>query len=186
MMPKHLTRTSRRAGFTLIELMAILSLISIASAFAFTTLIGYNEQFRVKAAAFLVATEMQRARMEAVRTRQCHFFDRTNTVQFRIVRDSSATPDCVLNAGDTTLRTVNFAAQYPGSSMDQGATELDPFGTAVTGPAPTSVRFEPRGLVTTVGGSTIFVKSPTYGPVAVTVTAAGVVRTWRKDGSGWH
>jgi hypothetical protein len=47
------------------------------------------------------------------------------------------------------------------------------------------MRFEPRGLVTTEGGSSIFVKSNSYGPWAVTVTAAGSVRAWRKDGSTW-
>ncbi len=119
--------------------------------------------------------------MEAVRTRLCHFFERTNTVQFRVVRDNPATPDCILNTGDTTLRTINFAAQYPGTTMDQGSTDIDPFGQPVTGPSPTSIRFEPRGIVTTAGGSTVFVKGTNDAPLAVTVTA----RVPSSLGSDW-
>lgn len=186
MTPKQMTRIVHPAGFTLTELMVVVSLISIASAFAYSTLISYNEQFRTRGAAFLIATEMQRARMEAVRTRLCHFWDRQSSVQFRVVRDNPAAPDCVMNSGDTTLRTINLVSQYPDTMMNQGSIETDPFGGAVSGPSPTSMRFEPRGIVTTTGGSTVFVKGLNSQPVAVTVTAAGVVRTWRKDGSGWH
>lgn len=183
---RRLTGNPRERGFTMTELMVVVGLITIASGFAYSSLMPYRDQYRVKGATFLVAAELQRARMEAVRTRLCHFFDRTSAVQFRIVQDDPATRNCLLDANDIALRTLTFAGLYPGVTMDQGSTETDPFGADVTGPAPTSMRFEPRGVVTTTGGSTIFVRSGTYGPMAVTVTAAGAVRTWRKDGTGWH
>ena len=165
--------------------MAVVGLISIASSIAFATLMPYADQYRVKGAAFLVGAELERTRMEAVRTRLCHFFDRQSTTQFRIVRDNSAAPDCALGADDTTLRTINLTPQFKGVTFSQGAVTNDPFGVTVTGPSPTSMRFEPRGLVTTAGGSTVFLSGSSWGPYAVTVTAAGSVRTWRKDGSAW-
>jgi prepilin-type N-terminal cleavage/methylation domain-containing protein len=172
-------------GFSLAELMVVISLISIASGVAFATLLPYASQYRVKGAAFLLAGELQRARMEAVRSRLCVFFDRTSTTQFRIVRDNTAAPNCTLDAGDTTLRTISLASQFPGVTFSQGTAETDPFGGVVSGATPTSLRFEPRGVVTTTGGSGLFVNGTNYGPMAVTVTAAGAVRAWRREGSSW-
>jgi prepilin-type N-terminal cleavage/methylation domain-containing protein len=178
-------RERRQRGFSIAELMVVVGLITIASTIAFSTMMPYADQYRVKGASFAVAAELQRARMEAVRTRLCHFFDRTSQTQYRIVRDNAATPNCTLGADDTTVRTIDLSAQFPGVQMNQGSNDIDPFGGPVSGPSPTSMRFEPRGLVTTVGGSSVFLKSSSYGPWAVTVTAAGAVRTWRKDGTTW-
>jgi prepilin-type N-terminal cleavage/methylation domain-containing protein len=180
-MPKR----KRNSGFSLAELMVVASLITIVSGIAFATLLPYASQYRVKGAAFLIAGELQRARMEAVRSRLCVFFDRTSTTQFRIVRDNSAAPNCTLDAGDATLRTISLTSQFPGVTFSQGTAETDPFGSAITGPSPTSLRFEPRGVVTTAGGSGLFVSGTNYGPMVVTVTAAGAVRTWRREGSSW-
>lgn len=184
--PRKEHSTSRRErGVSLIELMVVIGLITVATGIGFSTLMPYGQQYRVKGAAFLLAAEMQRTRMEAVRTRICHFFDRTSTTQFRIVRDNTAAPNCTLGGDDTTLRTVNIASQFPGVSFSQGSNDVDPFGGAISGPSPTSMRFEPRGIVTTTGGSAVYVSGTTYGPWAVTITAAGAVHTWRKDGSAW-
>ena len=180
-----LARQRNQRGFSIAELMVVVGLITIASTIGFATLMPYADQYRVKGASFQVAAELQRARMEAVRTRLCHFFDRTSQTQFRIVRDNPAAPNCTLGGDDTTVRTLNLSAQFPGVRMDQGSSDIDPFGGAVSGPSPTSMRFEARGLVTTAGGSSVFLKSNNYGPWAVTVTAAGAVRAWRKDGTAW-
>lgn len=173
-------------GFSLIEMMMIIGLISIASGFAYSSLMPYTVQYRVKGATFLLAAELQRARMEAVRTRLCHFFDRTGPLEFRIVQDDPANQNCILDPSDPTLRTISLAGQFPGVRMDASGATTDPFGLDVVAASPTSLRFEPRGVVTTVGGSAIFVSSDHFGPMAVTVTAAGAVRTWRKAGSTWH
>lgn len=184
-LPRGHSKSRRERGVSLVELMAVVGLITVATGIGFATLMPYTQQYRVKGAAFLVAAELQKARMDAVRTRLCHFFDRTGGSQFRIVRDNPATPNCTLGADDTTLRTIDIAAQFPGVSFSQGSNDVDPFGGAISGPSPTSLRFEPRGLVTTTGGSGVYVKGTTYGPWAVTITAAGAVHTWRKDGSAW-
>jgi len=173
-------------GFSLPELMVTIGIMSIASAIGFSTLLRYGDQYRVKGATVQVAEELSRTRQEAIRTRLCHFFDRTSTTQYRIVRDNPAAPDCTLSADDTTLRTINLSSQFPGVTFNQGSNDVDPFGGAITGPSPTSMRFEARGLVTTTGGSGIYLKSTNYGPWAVTITAAGAVHTWRKDGSAWN
>lgn len=176
---------SSSRGFSLAEIMVVVSLIALAGTISFSTLLNYGEQYRVKNAAVLVSAELEKLRMEAIRTRTCQFFERTSTTQFRLVRDNTAAPNCTLGGDDTVIKTINIATLFPGVRFDQGSNDTDPFGAAVSGPSPTSMRFEPRGLVTTVGGSSIFVKNNNFGPWAVTVTAAGAVRAWRKDGTAW-
>src|SRR5262245_48371376 len=141
------TRRSSERGFSMAELMAVVGLITVASGIGLATLMPYNSQYKVKGAAFLVAADLQRTRMDAVRTRLCHFFDRTSTTQYRIVRDNPAAQNCTLGADDTVLRTVNLSNQFSGVTFSQGSSDIDPFGLSISGPAPTSLRFEPRGLV---------------------------------------
>lgn len=182
---RRLPKRTRNRGFSLIELMVVVSMITIATGVAFSSLLPYADQYRVKGATFLVAAELQRTRMEAVRTRLCHFFDRLSSVQYRIVQDDPAAPNCVLDGSDTTLRTITLTAQFPGVTMNEGSAEIDPFGGPVLGATPATMRFEPRGVVTTTGGSTVFLSGTSFGPMAVTVTAAGAVRAWRREGSSW-
>ncbi len=173
-------------GMTLIEMLVVMSLITAASLFAFSSLQPYAIEFRVRGAAGLVAAELSRARQEAVRTRLCHFFVPLGSNQFRIVRDPLATPNCQYDAGDTVLRTISLGGQYPGVTFSTGGVSADPYGNALAAATPSNIRFEPRGLVTSTGGSTLVLDSLDAAPVAITVTAAGTVRTWTYRSTGWH
>lgn len=166
--------------------MVVIGLITVASGFAYSSILPYAEQYRLKGATMAVAVELQRARIEAVRTRLCHFFDRIGTAEFRIVRDNAEDQNCTLDPSDTTISQISLGESYPGVTMATSGASVDPFGLPVAAPYPSSIRFEPRGVVTTTGGSTIFLAGPNSGPLAVTVTAAGSVRTWRKTGNSWQ
>ena len=173
-------------GATLLELVTVVALMGIIAATAYSSLQPYAQQYRVKAAAVTVAAELNRARQDAIRTRLCHFYVPDGGTRLRIVRDDPSAPNCQLAMGDSDLRIPDMSAQFPSVSFSAGGISEDPYGGAVAGPTPANLRFEPRGLVTAASGSTIFVNSASYGPVAVTVSTAGAIRTWRRDGGTWQ
>ena len=166
--------------------MTLVGLLGILSAFAFSSLQPYAQQYRLRAAAINVASELARARQEAIRTRLCHFFVANGSSAFRIVRDDPATPNCQFDVGDPQVRSISFASEFPGITFSSGGVSIDPYGATLTGPTPTNIRFEPRGLVTGNGGSTILIYSTNTAPMAITVTVAGAVRTWTYGDGAWH
>ena len=58
------------------------------TAFAISTLRPYSQQYKLKGAAMSVASELARAKQDAVRTHLCHYFVPVSTTQYRIVRVS--------------------------------------------------------------------------------------------------
>jgi len=184
--PRHQKIHISTSGVTAIELMTVVGIIGIAATVAITTLQPYVTQYELRGASALVAAELARARLEAIRTRLCHFFVPDGTAGFRIVRDDPQTPNCVLDAADETVRNVSFSSAYPRVSFATAGVATDPYGNPVTGPTPASLRFEPRGLVTANGGSSIFLAAPGHSPTAVTTSVAGAIRTWRRQGSTWR
>jgi Tfp pilus assembly protein FimT len=180
--------TSRRrwggsAGLSAVELMAVVGLVSVSSMFAFSTLQPFAQQFRLNGASGLVATELARAHHEAIRTRLCHYFEPLGSNRFRIRRDPAAAPTCILGSGAIILRTVDLGT---GVTFSAGGASTGPYGAPITAGVPSSLRFEPRGLVTATGGSIIFLHALDTSPIAVSVSAAGSVRTWRSTGGSWE
>ena len=61
------TRCHRQAGFTLVELMIVIAVIAILTAIAVPNIISWLPNYRAKAAARDLFSNMQKARMQAVK-----------------------------------------------------------------------------------------------------------------------
>lgn len=170
-------------GASLFELLTVVSLLAVMTAMAYSSLAPYRDRYRLHSAAVAVAAELGRTRQEAIRTRLCHFFVPQGATTFRIVRDSPNNPNCQVDGTDPVVRTVDLSVEFPGVRFSTAGVTQDPYGSPVYGGNPT-LTFRPRGLVTGTGAA-VFLATASHGPEAVTVTAAGGIRTWRYDG-GWQ
>jgi prepilin-type N-terminal cleavage/methylation domain-containing protein len=66
MMPRSRTRTQRQAGFSLIELLIVVTVIVITAAVALPYIGSYIRNYKVRGAAQQVASEIQAARLRAI------------------------------------------------------------------------------------------------------------------------
>ena len=117
----------RQSGFTLVELMITIGVVAILSAIAVPNFISWIPKYRLKAAASELFSNMQLARMTAVKE------NTTCTVTF------SQGPDrYVISIPGKTIRTVNLASYGSGVTFkhDSGSAAI-PSGT---------IQFNSRGF----------------------------------------
>jgi len=101
-------RCHGRGGFTLVELMIAIGVIAILAAIAVPGVISWLPNYRLKAAAMDLVSNMQKARMEAVRG------NKDVVVTF----DSSVNPGFYSFNTDRGVNKIDFSSY--GSSVDYG------------------------------------------------------------------
>ena len=170
----------RNAGFTLIEVLATISLMGILTALAapkFTTMVP---GFRTRGAALLIAGDINQARMAAVKEgRVYEYFPIAGG--YRIRRDDGA-------GGREVVKEVVIATEYPHVAFGHTGITPDPYGVTIASSAPiAAITFHSNGTVQDAAGMFLEAES-TEGPVqqAVTLSAAGRVRVWKYSESAWH
>lgn len=189
------------AGFTLIELIIVAVILVIISVIAIPAIEATINNYRLNEAGHSIASLLQQARLQAVKTNQATYtqYDTTKTPNLAFV-NSDPTAAYTLGNPDAELSTgVTFqAAGLP----DHG--QLDAYvGTGTEIQIGTSIGFNARGLpcmadATNVllcqqinpatGGTRSFEwfmqSSRNQGWEAITVTAAGRTKSWRLMGTG--
>ncbi len=167
----------RRRGFSLLELLIVVAVLMVVAAIATPNIISSWQAYRLRTAAGAVAGAFQRIRMQAVSD------DRWYTVQAADVN--------MLLPGNIALQTTGPSR----TSMDLDFTPTEALPS-----------FNARGLPCTVTGGAcqpaisgsaegwsgyvVYLQQarPLGGPAwaAITVSAAGRVRTWFWSGGGWY
>ncbi len=105
----------KNSGFSLIELIVVLSIISVFSTIAISSFMNWLPNYRLNAAVRELYSNMQKARVEAVKTHQnvlIEFFVGAytpggNVGSYRVFVDKSA-PSGSYNGGDDILVQVNM------------------------------------------------------------------------------
>jgi len=187
------------AGFSLIELIIVLVVLLIISTIAIPAIRVTINNYRLDAAGHAVASLLQQARLQAVKTNQSTYaqYDTTKSPNLAFVNSDPTVAYVNGNPDAELTTTVSFQA----AGMPNHA-QLDAYvGAGTEIQIGTSIGFNARGLpcmadATNVlrclqinpatGGTRSFEwfvqSSSNQGWEAITVTAAGRIKTWRFSG----
>lgn len=162
-------------GFTLLELMVVVTIIAIFAAVAMPSFGGLIDRYRVKGTADALHAEIQFARSEAIRRNQeVHLVFGTGTGSCYGIGTS---PDCSCDTCDIRTRaTTGFASDFPGVRVDS---------VTAAGEAATGFGFTPRqGTTTATGAVRVTVGSVRSGLQLTIVTGLlGIPRTCSPGGA---
>ena len=177
-----------RQGFTLIEMMVTLGIITILAIVGASTLAnskGWLARVRLKAAARDLSMNLQYAKLEAIkRNTLCSVtFNQpvgSKTFSYLVFAEDSATRNLVYDGADVILKQVE-AADYKDITFDPSktGTGLTPLQNNTAG-LPV-IAFTSRGMpltknATTPGGGTIFVTDVFGNTMRVDVNTAGQIK----------
>jgi type II secretory pathway pseudopilin PulG len=178
---------SREKGFSMIELMIVCAVLIIIAVIAVPNLARANANYKLDASGHSVASLLQQARMQAVKTNQPAYvkFDNPTGIVY-VTSDpglayASGNPDVAISKG------LSFNAAAPTH------TQLDTYvGGPGTWQIPDSIGFNARGLPCAADpanpalcpsfppkGFEWFIQNGNGGWEAVTVTPSGRVKSWR-------
>jgi prepilin-type N-terminal cleavage/methylation domain-containing protein len=179
---------SAEHGFSLIELMVVCVVLAIISAIAIPNIVQMNANYKLDAAGHSVASLLQQARMQAVKTNQPAYAISTPGSSTAFINTdlgnsyTSGEPDVAFNG-------IFF--QAPAASLHQ---QLDAYVGATAGsPAQVGgdIGFNARGLpcvpnaatpavcLSSTSGFEWFIQDSRGGWEAITVTPAGRIKSWR-------
>ena len=169
-------------GFSLIELLIVCTLLVIIAAIAVPNITQANANYKLDAAGHSVASLLQQARMQAVKTNQPAYVNYNASGMVYVTSDPSlayatGNPDVAL------LGDLSFQTSPPDTS------QLNAY-VGGTAQIPASMAFNARGLPcipnpnpavcpSTTTGFEWFIQNSRGGWEAITVTPSGRIKSWR-------
>lgn len=144
----------RRAGFTMLELVTVLTLIGILAAMAAPRIEGFVNVTRARAATDRVVNDLMLTRMTAIRQGRATRFQILSATSYRVV---VVNPDGNVGA---EVKRVALGTDYPGFALT---------------PTAGNIAFDSRGMLT-AGSNTITV---TRGDWSTSLQVTGVGRVLR-------
>jgi prepilin-type N-terminal cleavage/methylation domain-containing protein len=168
-----------RSGFTALELLVVMGIISLAVVVALPNLLAWLPNHRLKMAANEIHGHLQLAKLTAVRSNNIcavSFFQNVGGDAYDYVVYEDADGDLEYDIGETPVRLFNLS-DYPGVSLDVGR-------GGVTFPNNDenheSIGFQPNGLPRNnaggFGAGSVFLRNGMGTKRAVVVSAAGNIR----------
>ncbi|MDY6855617.1 MAG: GspH/FimT family pseudopilin [Thermodesulfobacteriota bacterium] len=186
-----------KRGFTATELVVVMAIISVLTAFAIPHFIGMQPTMRVNSASRDLTSEMQLAKMKAVSQRNNYVitFDTTNN-QYKIYDDNDNDFATAGAESGELKKTVDIDSSYTGIQFGyvsgQTGTGGSTISTSVTfSGTPPSVTFYPDGTANKLGSVYMIPTqdistSKTISQRAITVLLTGRVRLYKYNGSSWN
>jgi prepilin-type N-terminal cleavage/methylation domain-containing protein len=176
----------RERGFSLVELMLVCAVIVILSALSVPNIMQINANYKLDAAGHSLASLLQQARMQAVKTNQPAYAKYDNSTSMAFVTDdpgnayASGNPDVALAAGLSFQSTPPDHSQldaYVGGASPQMAVNI---GFNARGLPCTANTLNPAVCPNVTSGFEWFVQNTRSGGwEAITVTPAGRIKSWR-------
>lgn len=175
--PKKIAEDS---GLTLIEVLVAVSLMGIMMALAAPSFTDMQPGFRTSAAALAIAGDINQARMAAIKEGRVYEY-LPITGGYRIRRDDGA-------GGRQVVKEVVIATQYPQVAFGTGGVTQDPYANTMGPASPAAtITFHSDGSVQ--NPASVYLQSANRGGAilqAVTMSAAGRVRVWKRSGNAWQ
>lgn len=163
----------RETGFTLMEILIVIALISVISVFAIPGIMSWMPDYRLKSAARDARSNFQKAKLAAIRERaNCAFWIGGTNDKYvvYVVSDNNQVPD----NGEQVIAEVNLADEYG----DDGkfVSFLDDDGGPIEW-----IAFQPNGLPRNPGGAleggVLTIDNSKGNTFEIIVTRAGNIRT---------
>ena len=137
----------RQKGFSLVELLVVISIIGILSGIAFISIGTMRARYAVEKTIKDLYTDLMNSRVSAMQRNRPHFVVFT-PVQYTVYEDTAPTPDGDgnLDAGaDAKIQTVDLDPSYP-IAYPAGWTGVDVFQFNAKGLVPKNVTGSPKGI----------------------------------------
>ena len=195
-MKKQIKARKQQYGYSIVELLISLAIISIFSALAAPRLIGTYRSYQMDDAASQVAAQIKFTRYEAIRRNNVTLcLNSAQAAQGGLLtmytRDIKAPNDNVqtnerqIVFAANALATLAAAAAVPNSGSLAAVVKAGALTTVA--PANGSITFDGRGAKTApAGGSVYWVGNAVYGWRAVTVLPSGSVQVWSTATGTWR
>lgn len=186
-MTKQMKSRRLMRGYSMIEVLVAMGIISLLSAFAAPSLVTTYRNYLLDDAASQVASTIKFARYEAVRQNQSLFCSIT-PVNGHSAIYVDANRNATLDPGEKEFLLTGMAGLADSASVS-GANALPAVAhvAALTtiNPSNGSITFDGRGAKTTAGVSVYWVGNANFGWRAVTVMPSGSVQVWSYATGTW-
>jgi len=183
-------------GYSIVELLVSLAVISILSAFAVPSLVRTYRSYQMDDAASQVAAQLKFTRYEAIRRNNAiNCLNKPQNGVLTMFTDNVAAGGAGNGVVDASERQILFPANAPATLVDVGAVPGASSLTGVVGAGALTtvsstngtITFDGRGAKTAPAGPSVYwVGNAVYGWRAVTVLPAGSVQVWSNATGTWQ
>lgn len=176
-------------GFSLVEVIIVLVIIGVLSAIAYPGVSKWIPSYRLKEASRDLFTNMQKAKIEAVKENKdwAIYFDVAND-RYYVCSDAGADDDWTAIADNTVEMTINFSQYKNGIGYGTGNATLSVPGGALPGDSVSYtsnvVTFTPEGLG--LLGYVYLENENNTSTYAVGTSIGGVIKLKKWMGAAWE
>lgn len=181
-------QTKSSLGVTLVELLVVLSIISILIGIGTLSFAKYLPMYCLKTTARELVSAMQSAKMQAIKTNQQHavVFNEGSGIYWICSSPGAdnqwnSTADNVVFRGPFDIRLKGHGVRYGVGS----ATESITGGSLPTSSCPTPLIFDVRGRLSSAAG-TVYVQNDAQDVLAVTARKTGSIVMQHWESSAWE
>jgi len=184
----HAMRT-HQSGFSMVELMIVSVVMMIIAGLAVPNIFQTFRNYQLDAAGHSIASLLQQARIQAVKTNLPAYVNYTNAAAGNLAFVTNDPNNTAYAAGEPDVQ-LSPAVTFQGAPPDHA--QLDAYLNVATPQVGGSIGFNARGLPCTESGGNPTVCTSTATPIgfewfmqsaggweAVTVTPSGRIKSWR-------
>jgi prepilin-type N-terminal cleavage/methylation domain-containing protein len=187
---KHTNFKRQTRGYSIVELLVSMAIISVLSAIAVPSLMRTYRSYQMDDAASQVATELKFTRYEAIRRNDpTKCLNNTQNGYLTMYTRNLNAPDDNVHPDEKQIVFSGSATLVDAASVPSSASLPAVVGSGITlttmSPTNGTITFDGRGAKSTAGVTVYWVGNANYGWRAVTVMHSGSVQVWSYATGTW-